>query len=215
MSALHPHETITATRITTTRESTTQERMAHRRRSQVRTRVIRSAETTSTSPMKCRIAWSSTALTGPWRHDTLACIQKVIELVIRVHVRPPIRVSTRGGVPALWGVTMSLKKIAAGSGYEYLTRQVAAADSTGLGSMSLADYYAAKGEAPGRWSGRAPRHRRSWVRRRRHRRADEERQTGSSASCLWRHPPGWPGHPDGPVRTSSRDGGVPRSHRFA
>jgi conjugative relaxase-like TrwC/TraI family protein len=48
---------------------------------------------------------------------------------------------------------MSLKKLAAGSGYEYLTRQVAAADSTELGSMPLADYYAAKGEAPGRWIG--------------------------------------------------------------
>jgi conjugative relaxase-like TrwC/TraI family protein len=48
---------------------------------------------------------------------------------------------------------MSLKKLAAGSGYAYLTRQVAAADSTGLGSMPLADYYAAKGEAPGRWIG--------------------------------------------------------------
>lgn len=61
--------------------------------------------------------------------------------------------ATRGGVPALWCVTMSLKKLAAGSGYEYLTRQVAAADSTELGSMALADYYAAKGEAPGRWIG--------------------------------------------------------------
>ena len=51
------------------------------------------------------------------------------------------------------GVTMTLKKLAAGSGYEYLTRQVAAADSTELGSTPLADYYAAKGEAPGRWIG--------------------------------------------------------------
>ena len=48
---------------------------------------------------------------------------------------------------------MTLKKLAAGSGYEYLTRQVAAADSTELGSTPLADYYAAKGEAPGRWIG--------------------------------------------------------------
>jgi conjugative relaxase-like TrwC/TraI family protein len=50
-------------------------------------------------------------------------------------------------------MTMSLKKLAAGSGYEYLTRQVAAADSTELGGMPLADYYEAKGEAPGRWIG--------------------------------------------------------------
>ncbi|HET7385864.1 MAG TPA: MobF family relaxase [Nocardioidaceae bacterium] len=48
---------------------------------------------------------------------------------------------------------MTLKKLAAGSGYEYLTRQVAAADSTELGKTPLADYYAAKGEAPGRWVG--------------------------------------------------------------
>ena len=55
---------------------------------------------------------------------------------------------------ALWGVTMTLKKLAAGSGYQYLTRQVAAADSTELGRMALADYYSAKGEAPGLWLGR-------------------------------------------------------------
>jgi conjugative relaxase-like TrwC/TraI family protein len=48
---------------------------------------------------------------------------------------------------------MTLKKLAAGSGYEYLTREVAAADSTELGTTPLADYYAAKGEAPGRWIG--------------------------------------------------------------
>ncbi|HEU5042918.1 MAG TPA: MobF family relaxase [Nocardioidaceae bacterium] len=48
---------------------------------------------------------------------------------------------------------MTLKKLAAGSGYEYLTRQVAVADSTELGRMKLADYYATKGEAPGRWVG--------------------------------------------------------------
>jgi conjugative relaxase-like TrwC/TraI family protein len=48
---------------------------------------------------------------------------------------------------------MTLKKLSAGSGYEYLTRQVAAADSTELGSTPLSDYYSAKGEAPGRWVG--------------------------------------------------------------
>ncbi|MEP6816664.1 MAG: MobF family relaxase, partial [Marmoricola sp.] len=48
---------------------------------------------------------------------------------------------------------MTLKKLSAGSGYEYLTRQVAAADSTELGSTPLGDYYSAKGEAPGRWVG--------------------------------------------------------------
>lgn len=48
---------------------------------------------------------------------------------------------------------MSLHKLSAGSGYEYLTRQVAALDSTERGSVPLADYYAAKGESPGRWVG--------------------------------------------------------------
>ena len=48
---------------------------------------------------------------------------------------------------------MTLQKLSAGSGDEYLTRQVAALDSTEKGSIPLADYYAAKGEAPGRWIG--------------------------------------------------------------
>jgi len=48
---------------------------------------------------------------------------------------------------------MTLKKLSAGSGYEYLTRQVAALDSTEKGATPLADYYSAKGESPGRWVG--------------------------------------------------------------
>ncbi|MDR1791271.1 MAG: relaxase domain-containing protein [Propionibacteriaceae bacterium] len=48
---------------------------------------------------------------------------------------------------------MSLKKLTAGSGYDYLTRQVAAMDSTEKGHTSLHDYYAQKGELPGRWIG--------------------------------------------------------------
>ena len=62
-------------------------------------------------------------------------------------------VATRPPSAALGNVTMTLKKLAAGSGYEYLTRQVAAADSTELGSTPLGDYYSAKGEAPGHWVG--------------------------------------------------------------
>lgn len=50
-------------------------------------------------------------------------------------------------------MTASLHKLSAGDGYTYLTRQVAAADSTELGGQSLADYYSAKGESPGRWRG--------------------------------------------------------------
>ncbi|MDF3285020.1 MobF family relaxase [Gordonia sp. N1V] len=48
---------------------------------------------------------------------------------------------------------MSLHKLTAGDGYEYLTRQVAAHDGTELGRDSLESYYSAKGEAPGRWLG--------------------------------------------------------------
>jgi conjugative relaxase-like TrwC/TraI family protein len=48
---------------------------------------------------------------------------------------------------------MTIHKLAAGSGYEYLTRQVAAGDFTELGATALADYYEAKGEAPGQWVG--------------------------------------------------------------
>lgn len=49
---------------------------------------------------------------------------------------------------------MTLHKLTAGDGYLYLVRQVAAADSTERGGSSLADYYSAKGESPGRWMGR-------------------------------------------------------------
>ncbi|MFC3244994.1 relaxase domain-containing protein [Gordonia humi] len=48
---------------------------------------------------------------------------------------------------------MSLHKLSAGDGYEYLTRQVAANDSTELGQDKLESYYSAQGEAPGRWLG--------------------------------------------------------------
>ncbi|CAM3308397.1 MobF family relaxase [Williamsia muralis] len=48
---------------------------------------------------------------------------------------------------------MSMHKLTAGTGYEYLTRQVAAMDATDKGHVSLADYYSAKGESPGRWLG--------------------------------------------------------------
>jgi len=48
---------------------------------------------------------------------------------------------------------MSLHKITAGDGYEYLTRQVAAMDSTEKGHTGLASYYTEKGETPGVWVG--------------------------------------------------------------
>ncbi len=48
---------------------------------------------------------------------------------------------------------MSIHKLSAGSGYDYLTRQVAALDATERGHTGLASYYTAKGEAPGVWVG--------------------------------------------------------------
>ena len=48
---------------------------------------------------------------------------------------------------------MSIHKLTAGAGYDYLTRQVAAQDVTERGHGGLAAYYSAKGEAPGVWVG--------------------------------------------------------------
>ncbi|MQW77312.1 relaxase domain-containing protein [Nocardioides sp. dk4132] len=48
---------------------------------------------------------------------------------------------------------MSLHKLTAGSGYDYLTRQVAAMDATDKGHTGLASYYTEKGESPGAWVG--------------------------------------------------------------
>ena len=54
----------------------------------------------------------------------------------------------------LWlGVTMSIHKLTAGSGYDYLTRQVAALDATEKGHTGLASYYTERGETPGVWIG--------------------------------------------------------------
>jgi hypothetical protein len=48
---------------------------------------------------------------------------------------------------------MSIHKLTAGSGYDYLTRQVAALDATAKGHVGLASYYAERGESPGVWVG--------------------------------------------------------------
>src|SRR5512132_343844 len=48
---------------------------------------------------------------------------------------------------------MSLHKLTAGSGYDYLTRQVAALDATDKGRTGLASYYTERGESPGVWIG--------------------------------------------------------------
>ena len=48
---------------------------------------------------------------------------------------------------------MSIHKLTAGSGYDYLTRQVAALDATDKGHTGLASYYTERGESPGVWIG--------------------------------------------------------------
>jgi hypothetical protein len=48
---------------------------------------------------------------------------------------------------------MSIHKLTAGSGYDYLTRQVAALDATEKGHLGLASYYTERGETPGVWMG--------------------------------------------------------------
>jgi conjugative relaxase-like TrwC/TraI family protein len=48
---------------------------------------------------------------------------------------------------------MSIHKLTAGGGYDYLTRQVAALDATGTGHVGLASYYTERGESPGVWVG--------------------------------------------------------------
>jgi TrwC relaxase len=51
------------------------------------------------------------------------------------------------------GVTMSLHKLTAWAGYDYLTRQVAALDATEKGHTGRATYYTERGESPGEWIG--------------------------------------------------------------
>jgi TrwC relaxase len=68
-------------------------------------------------------------------------------------VRTPSRLTAGGpGSPSVV-VTMSIHKLSAGSGYDYLTRQVAALDATEKGDVGLASYYTERGESPGSWIG--------------------------------------------------------------
>ena len=47
----------------------------------------------------------------------------------------------------------TIHKVAAGNGYQYYLRNIAAYDTTARGRSSLADYYSVHGESPGRWHG--------------------------------------------------------------
>jgi hypothetical protein len=60
---------------------------------------------------------------------------------------------TGGMYPLRVAVTMSMHKLTAGAGYDYLTRQVAALDATEKGHTGLASYYTERGETPGTWIG--------------------------------------------------------------
>jgi TrwC relaxase len=74
-------------------------------------------------------------------------------------------VTAEAGELPFRGVTMSLHKLTAGSGYDYLTRQVAALDATDKGHIGLASYYTERGESPGVWVGSGMEGRRSGRRR--------------------------------------------------
>jgi hypothetical protein len=68
-------------------------------------------------------------------------------------VRTPTWLTARRPGSPLGIVTMSIPKLSAGSGYDYLTRQVAALDATEKGHVGLASYYTERGESPGAWIG--------------------------------------------------------------
>ena len=53
------------------------------------------------------------------------------------------QVTAPAAVPLRVGVTMSMHKLTAGSGHDYLTRQVAALDATEKGHTGLSSYYTA------------------------------------------------------------------------
>jgi conjugative relaxase-like TrwC/TraI family protein len=66
---------------------------------------------------------------------------------------PRVGVTARRAESPFGVVTMSVHKLTAGSGYDYLTRQVAALDATEKGHTGLASYYTERGESPGVWIG--------------------------------------------------------------
>jgi TrwC relaxase len=68
-------------------------------------------------------------------------------------VPSPLDLTAAAARSASGVVTMSIHKLTAGSGYDYLTRQVAALDATEKGHFGLASYYAERGETPGVWMG--------------------------------------------------------------
>ena len=80
---------------------------------------------------------------------------KIASPIHLMHPRtyPRVDVTAARAESALGVVTMSVHKLTAGSGYDYLTRQVAALDATEKGHTGLASYYTERGESPGAWIG--------------------------------------------------------------
>ena len=61
--------------------------------------------------------------------------------------RPRVRRPPEAWPAPLGVMTTSIHKLSAGSGYDYLTRQVAALDATAKGHVGLASYYTERGRA--------------------------------------------------------------------
>jgi hypothetical protein len=81
---------------------------------------------------------------------------------------------------------MTIHKLSAGSGYDYLTRQVAALHATAKGHVGLASYYIEGGESPGVWVGSGLAGLDDFGRRRR---SDRRADAGPSGrGCIrWQH----------------------------
>jgi conjugative relaxase-like TrwC/TraI family protein len=74
-----------------------------------------------------------------------------VKLKVAVYAAVVLVVGYRKAVAV---VVMTIHKITAGDGYTYLTRQVAAGDSSPQRGKSVAEYYTETGNPPGAWMGR-------------------------------------------------------------
>ena len=74
-----------------------------------------------------------------------------IKIASPLHLMHCRNVPPRGRDRRAGGI--AFRKLTTGSGYDYLTRQVAALDATEKGHTGLASYYTERGESPGVWIG--------------------------------------------------------------
>ena len=109
-------------------------------------------------------AMPQSQLRRPFRSSLIRCARPVIRL--RPPLRPPFTDFTRFADRGVWTnsahlhgcgmavvVTVSLRRMTAGSGYQYLLRSVAAGDGARALSTPLTRYYSEVGTPPGRWLG--------------------------------------------------------------